>query len=114
MKAKRKKPRKQRRAIKNEALLDEFRGPGPCEYCGKMCRVREPHHLCSKGSGGWSRFDVRINLIALGSTPNFECQCHNKAQAFLIPKEHILAIVATREKTTIAAIEEEINRLKWR
>lgn len=106
--------RRQKRCIVDEALLDEFRTPGACEYCGKACRVREPHHVESKGSGGWKRFDIRINLIALGSTPNFECQCHNRAQSFLIPKEHILAIVATRERTTIDAIEEEINRLKWR
>lgn len=105
--------RKQKRCIINEYLLDEFRTPGKCEYCGKWCKVREPHHLCSKGSGGWSRFDVRYLLISLGSTPHFECQCHTRAQAFLIPQDHIFTIVANREGVSVDFIKSEINRLRW-
>ena len=38
--------------IIDEALLDEFRTPGPCEWYGKPCQAREPHHLFARSLGG--------------------------------------------------------------
>lgn len=67
--------------VKNESLLDEFRTAGYCECCGKKCRRREPAHLFAKGIGGGSRQDMRINLIALGSTLGMCCPCHTKSHA---------------------------------
>jgi hypothetical protein len=95
--------------IISEATLDLFRGPGPCENCGKWCRRREPHHYKPKGFGGGSRLDMPENLISLGSTPNWECQCHNLAEAKKIPPEKILATIAKREGKT----PEEIKQILW-
>jgi hypothetical protein len=62
--------------IVNESLLASMRGPGRCEYCHKSCKVLEAAHVFSKGAG---RLDIRINLVSLGSTLGFECQCHSKS-----------------------------------
>jgi hypothetical protein len=104
---------KQSRAIIDEELLEEFRLPGLCELCDRFCRVREPHHLASKGSGGWSRFDLRYLLISLGSTAHFQCDCHRQAQEFRISRERVFEVVAQRENISVEFIEAEINRLRW-
>ena len=67
--------------IVDEKMLDLFRGEGRCELCGKTCKVREPHHVLARGMGGGRRLDIRLNLIALGSTRNYECQCHSNVDS---------------------------------
>lgn len=76
--------------IENSELLEEFRKPGPCEVCRKPCLVREAHHI-------WHRtptLDVRINLVALGSTLGFECPCHSFIHA------------AREGRITVTSVEE--------
>lgn len=91
--------------IANERLLEEFRTPGKCEWCGRACRVREPHHWRAKGFGGGFRLDVRINLIGLGSTLAFECQCHRMVEDGNIERFAMLAVIAARERVLQADIE---------
>jgi hypothetical protein len=111
-----KKPRRnkvQKRAIKNERLLDEFRTPGNCELCNFWFLKREPHHVIGKGTGGWRRLDIRINLIAVGSSQYFTCDCHRLAQANRITLREVREVVAKREGVTVEQIEETVNRLLW-
>ena len=98
--------------ISNKKLLAEFRTSGLCGYCGKNCKVREPAHLISKGSGG---SDLRCNLIALGSTLIMECRCHSTShnansgnQQHPNPKD-LLKKVAQREKVS----PEQIRAIVW-
>src|ERR1700722_12838836 len=49
----------------NEPLLSSMRVPGLCESCRELCMRREPHHILTRGMGGASRMDVRINLVSL-------------------------------------------------
>ncbi len=93
--------------IIDNRLLAEFRSAGPCEVCAKWCRKREAHHIHTRGAG---RLDVRINLIALGSTEQRQCACHRNAAR--IGRAAFLEIVARREQTTVDAIIEEIYRLR--
>jgi len=44
--------------------------------------------------------DILINLISLGSTQGFECDCHTKCGAAKISRDKVLEIIAAREKTT--------------
>jgi hypothetical protein len=96
--------------IINDALLMQFRGPGACEHCKRWCRMRQPHHLYSRGCGGGQRLDVLINLIALGSA--FDCNCHGRLHDGAIMRCDLLAIVAARENTTQDAIERTIYELR--
>lgn len=95
--------------IIDEALLQSCRGPGPCEVCGKMCRVREPLHIFSRGAG---RVDITENILAVGSTLGWQCQCHTKAHAGKISRAELLEISARRHGTTAAEIEAEVYRLR--
>lgn len=81
--------------VKDEALLDEFRGPGLCQFCGKWNKVREPHHWKPKGAGGGSRLDIRENIISMGFV--WGCGCHDKAENAKISREAVLAKIAARE-----------------
>ncbi len=97
--------------IVDELLLESFRAPGRCEYCGHYCQRREPHHIFSRGMGGGSRLDVRINLISL--CPAFVGQeCHNQYHAGHILRCDLLAIVAKREGRLQTDIEAEIYKLR--
>jgi hypothetical protein len=92
--------------IIDEPLLHEFRCRPWCEHCLQpaFCTL-EVHHLRGKGMGGWSRFDVKENLISL-------CRaCHQAYHDGRIPKEHLLAIVARRERLTVEELEEKLRRL---
>ncbi len=91
--------------ITNEAVLDLFRTSGPCEYCGRWCERRDPHHARAKGLGGGSRLDLPINLISL-------CRKHHdEAHAGNIPRHVILALIAVRERKWPEEIEAEIHLL---
>ena len=98
--------------IVDENLLDEFRTPGPCEWCGKACERREPHHIFARGLGGGSRLDIRCNLIALGSGIHWECACHQAAHAGRISRLQLLLVVGQRECYLASDIEEEVWRLR--
>ena len=94
--------------IVDEKTLDEFRTPGPCEMCGKSCKVREPHHVSAKGMGGGNRLDIRCNLVALGSTPNFECECHSRVDN-AAGRERCIEIIAKREGCEPSEVEAVVN-----
>lgn len=98
--------------IVNERLLDEFRTPGNCEWCGKKCRRREPSHLRGKGQGAY-RLDIRINLNALGSTIDKQCDCHIRHHAGNEPTYYdLLTIIAQREGVLQDDIEEAVEFLR--
>lgn len=67
--------------IRDEKLLAEFRGQGPCEICGRSCQVREAAHCFAVGRGGANRLDVSFNLLSLGSSRHFICPCHASQHA---------------------------------
>ena len=59
----------------DEDLLDQFRGPGNCERCGKWSFSRHPHHCYIKrGMGGGSRLDLRENIIGLCFMCHFDAE----------------------------------------
>lgn len=96
--------------IKDAKLLKEFRTPGPCEWCGVWCAKREPAHIFSVGAG---RLDIRENLVALGSTPNFCCPCHTLSHNGKEPtREQLLEIAGKREGKTPEEITEKVWRLR--
>ena len=83
---------------------------GCCEWCHQR-RSTVGHHLWTKGMGGNGWIDLFINLIALCA------ECHNDAENGFIQRCDLLAIVATREKTTqdeIRAAIRDIRRLPKR
>ena len=97
-----------------ETTLDLFRAPGLCEVCRQGCTAREAHHLRAKGSGGAGRLDLRINLIATGSTLAWQCQCHTEIHDGKIPRNQLLEMVAAREKARpedITAVLDLLRRL---
>ena len=95
--------------IRDVPLMREFSGPGRCEYCGRVCRKRDAHHVFSRGAG---RLDIRINLIGLGTVPPDGCGCHHAYHAGKIPRCDLLAVVAAREGLLQSDIEAAIYRLR--
>ena len=82
--------------IKNKKLLKDCRSAGLCEYCLKSCKNREGAHIVSVGAGG---SDISINLVRLGSTVNWCCQCHSNHHNGKAPtRGNLFQIVADREK----------------
>ena len=80
--------------ILNQRTLDEFRTRGPCSWCARVCRVREPHHWYPKGMGNSSQLDVQFNLIAVGSSQLFQCDCHTRMESGEIYRGDVLAKIA--------------------
>jgi hypothetical protein len=101
---------KRKKGITDEALLNRFRGPGPCEWCKKPCRNREAAHVFCKGFGGWARLDVAVNVVALGGP--WDCNCHGSHHDGNRPLRcDLLAVVAQREGLLQGQIEETVWRL---
>lgn len=83
-------------SVHNEALLDQFRGPGPCERCRRVFPRLEPHHLLTRGAG---QADIPCNLAAL-------CHwCHRSVAT----SSKVRRAVCSREGVT----EEEIEAAVW-
>lgn len=92
-----------------EAVLSKYRGSGNCEVCGKYCRNRAPHHVITKGAGG---HNVDVNLVALGLSPIFDCQCHVKIHDTGRPSRmDLIDLVAQREGLERHVVLERIYRL---
>ena len=88
------------------SLIAAFRSPGRCEHCGKWCQVREGAHIFARQRGNGGQVDIKENLVALGSTPMFQCPCHTRSGDGHEPtRATLLTIAAKREKTTAEAIE---------
>lgn len=105
--------------IENESLLREFRTPGKCELCGQWFKLREAHHLRTKGFGGNGELTVRINLVCVGSSLRTNsgrafpsCKCHRLAQSGKIPMADVLKIVAERETCTVEEITEVMDWMR--
>jgi hypothetical protein len=104
-------PKRQLGLVINEELLSSFRVPGYCEVCGRWCNPREPAHIFGRGARSWKRIDVVWNLLSLGSTRKFQCDCHTKHHAGKLSTESLLSIVASREDVTIEWIKAEHDRI---
>lgn len=100
------------RTGRDQATLDLFRGPGFCEMCGRWCRKREPHHVLSRGMGGGGTMDVRLNLVAVGSTTDWQCPCHTMIGAGKISMQAVLDIVGRREKLPPETVRERLDELR--
>lgn len=87
----------------DEEALDQFRGPGLCEWCGKKTSNRDPHHIFSKGAG---RVDIKENIIAL------DRHCHTMVHSGAITRSQMLEIAAKREGTTPEEITNEVYRIR--
>ena len=97
--------------IVSESTLSLFRGPGPCEFCGKACLVRQPHHaIVFRGMGSGTRLDHPFNIVALGGP--FCCSCHDDAHGGRITRADFLAVIAAREGRLQSEIEAELSRLQ--
>ncbi len=95
----------------NEKLLDEFRGPGECEFCGFWCSVRNAHHCFERGHNSWKRIDLRWNIISLGNMIGFQCRCHALYHAGRLKRGQILEVIARREGLKVQWIIDEHTRL---
>ena len=93
--------------IVDEALLETFRQPGPCSWCGRWFPRLDAAHVFAKGLGSGSRLDVTQNLVSLCR------QDHSMSHAGKSPtRAELLAIVAEREGVSLEDIEVEIFRLR--
>ena len=88
------------------SLLKEFAAAGRCELCGEPCLVREAHHHIRKGIGNSSQMDVRINLLSVGSTLQWACQCHMRLHDGKIPNNVVLEKIAARERQKPDDVED--------
>ena len=96
--------------IVNEKLLDQFRTSGRCEWCGRRCDKREPHHASARGMGGGKRLDIRSNLMAVGFSRSLLCPCHNALENGGKVRDGIAyEVIAEREGTTPEAMEDVRN-----
>lgn len=102
--------------IRNQHLLREFRVAGYCEMCHLYVKIREPHHVKTKGTGGNSVLDVRCNLLSVGGScklpdgrRRFTCSCHHDFHAGKIPTAKLLAIVGERESVCVEVITEVLD-----
>jgi len=95
--------------ILNRELQREFATPGRCELCGVMCAAREGHHLRSRSP----EITVRINLISLGSSAQFQCKCHHDIHWNGRGKADCVVKVCVREKCTLGD-RDRVMELIWR
>lgn len=59
--------------LENTTMIESYRTPGPCRWCGKKVRMRCAAHLLSRGAG---QVDIRCNLVQLGMDALKDCPCH--------------------------------------
>lgn len=91
--------------IVNPSLLIQYRIPGRCELCGKLCRKREVHHaVYARGLGAGRQLDISLNIISCGSTKDMH-ECHSKINT-VEGRERCIAIIAEREKCTPSVVVE--------
>lgn len=91
--------------IKDEKVLDLFRGPGVCEWCMRFRYSRDAAHIFARGLGGGHRLDVLENLVSL-------CRdCHQVSHAGKSPtRKDMLALVCKREGVTY----EQVLATLWK
>ena len=62
--------------------------------------------------GGGARLDIPINLVSLGSTQQWQCDCHRAIHDGNILRIDLLAVVAVRENVNQDDIRAVINLLR--
>jgi hypothetical protein len=102
--------------VKSEEVLERFRGPGRCELCGRPCRVREVHHIRSRGAHG---ADHRWNCLSVCPTGSGGCDAHHRIhfggltqRGRRMTRIDLFEIVSRREGVPVADIIAELNRLR--
>lgn len=89
--------------IIDESVLDRFRGPGRCDWCGKTVRSRDAAHIFSRGAG---QVDHPWNITSLCTVFSGGDNCHAMSHAGHEPTRHdLMACVAAREGILQAHIE---------
>lgn len=94
-------------------LRDHFRQAARrCEHCQRKLLPQEVEiaHIVTKGFGGGGWLDVPGNLVALGHA--YSCGCHARQhQNNANPStDDLKAIVAARYRTTVEAVQAELDR----
>lgn len=95
--------------IKNESLLDKFRGPGICECCRQRVSIRSPHHVFSRGAGGP---DIACNLVSLCEFGGGGLNCHGSFHAGTIKRIDLMEIICQREGVNADDIEDVVNLIR--
>lgn len=101
--------------IVDPSLTRWFAKAGICELCKCWCRSCEGHHIFAKGMGGGGQLDIYINLIRLGRTKQFVCDCHTKIHSKVEPctrRSNLILKVAEREDLEPELIESTILQLR--
>ncbi len=96
--------------ILNKPLRLEFALPGNCEMCGLPCKKREPHHHYTSTP----EMTIRCNMVSLGSTLDWQCNCHSYIHSGRIPRIQVLERIAAREHQRpedISAVLDLFRRL---
>lgn len=93
--------------IIDEALLDEFRQSGYCEWCGRWFVRLDAAHVFARGMGGGGRLDVRVNLLGLCRRDHDLHHAGHKPT-----RDDLIALIAKREGLTPEAVVAEITRLR--
>ncbi len=91
--------------ILNKPLRLEFALPGNCEFCGLPCRKREGHHFLSCNP----ELTTRINMVSLGSTLDWQCECHSRIHLGRIPRVQVLEKISAREHQRPEDVEDVLN-----
>jgi hypothetical protein len=93
--------------IKDTALLARVRQEPCCwPWCGRP-GPSEAAHVFTKGMGGWSRYDIAVNVVPL-------CRaCHLRHHNGGVPTKYdLLVMAAHREGTTVQRIKDVIYKLQ--
>ncbi len=96
--------------IVNQPLIESYRTPGPCRFCGKKVRMRCAAHIFSKGAG---RVDIRCNLVQLGMDAVTDCDCHHNSHMGNKPTfDNLLRISAEDHKCRPEDIHQVVYFLR--
>ena len=91
----------------NEKLLRSYLGPGNCDVCGRFCSKCCAHHVMPRSR---CRIDHPFHLLRVGLDYWNDCKCHQRFES--LPKDDAMAlglpILAKRDGTTVAALEDVI------
>lgn len=91
-----------------KVILAEFRSPGMCDLCRAPLASREVHHHRSQTP----ELSIRINLVSVGPHWSVVCRCHDLCHASKIPKNHVLEIIAARERCKDEDITEVMDWMR--
>jgi hypothetical protein len=90
--------------VVDEKVLDRFRGPGKCEWCGHLRKRLDAAHIFTRGAG---RLDLPINLVGLCHWCHV---CHHNGAT--PTRAQLLVVAAIREGWPPDAMESCIHYLR--